>query len=200
MSKFIFITISIVLVIVILLVVVSFTSKKIETPSYRLLKKYDDVEIRLYPKMIVAETRLSDNSFDNQKSIGFRSIANYIFGGNEKNEKIAMTSPVVMNLGDQPRMCFVMPKQYSKDELPKPISKNINIVEEAEKTLAVITFGGYSSDKKIEYYCHQLESSLNKNNIKSIGGYMFMGYNAPWDVVNRRNEVAIEISAINFKR
>jgi hypothetical protein len=198
MSKFILITISIVLLIGILLVVVSFSSKKIETPSYKVLKKYDDVEIRLYPKMIVAETILSDNSFDNQNNKGFRSIANYIFGGNEKNEKIAMTSPVVMNLGDKPRMYFVMPKQYLKDELPKPISKNINIVEEAEKTLAVITFGGYSSDKKIEYYCHQLKSSLNKKNIKTIGGFMFMGYNAPWDVVDRRNEVAIEISAINL--
>ena len=198
MSKLILITISIVLLTGILLVVFSFTSKKIEMPTYKVLKKYDDVEIRLYPKMIVAETSLSDNSFDNQSSKGFRSIANYIFGSNEKNEKIAMTSPVVMNLGDKPTMYFVMPKQYLKDELPKPISKNISIVEEAEKTLAVITFGGYSSDKKIEHYCHQLESSLNKNNIKTIGSYMFMAYNAPWDIVNRRNEVAVEILANNF--
>jgi SOUL heme-binding protein len=198
MRKFILITISIFSLISTLLVVVSFTSKNIETPSYRVLKKYDDMEIRLYPKMIVAETILSDNSFDNQNSKGFRRIADYIFGGNEKNEKIAMTSPVVINLGDKPRMYFVMPKQYLKDELPKPISKNINIVEEAEKTLAVITFGGYSSDKKIEYYCNQLDSSLNKNNIKTTGGFMFMGYNAPWDLVNRRNEVAIEISSIKL--
>ena len=198
MRKFILITISIFSLISALLVVVSFTSKNIETPSYSVLKRYDDMEIRLYPKMIVAETILSDNSFDNQNSKGFRRIADYIFGGNEKNEKIAMTSPVIMNLGDKPRMYFVMPKQYLKDELPKPISKNINIVEEAEKTLAVITFGGYSSDKKIEYYCHQLDSSLYKKNIKTIGGFMFMGYNAPWDIVNRRNEVAIEISAIKL--
>jgi hypothetical protein len=52
MSKFILIIISIVLLIGIFSVVVSFTSKKIETPSYTILKKYDAMEIRLYPKMI----------------------------------------------------------------------------------------------------------------------------------------------------
>ena len=193
MNKLLWISLSILVLIGISFLIVSFTSKNIETPDYKVVKTIDEVEIRLYPKMVVAKTNLADNSFDNQGSNGFRTIANYIFGGNEKNQKIAMTAPVVMNMGDSATMYFVMPKSYKKEDLPNPNSKNVQLVEETSKYLAVITYGGYSSDKKIEKHRSELEFILKKNNIKTKGTYMYMGYNAPWDVINRKNEVAIEV-------
>jgi hypothetical protein len=194
MNKFLWISLTIVVVAGIGLLILSFTSKNIETPKYKVIKNYDEVEVRLYPKMVVAKTNLADKSFDNQGSNGFRTIAGYIFGGNEKNEKIAMTAPVVMNMGDSASMYFVMPKSYDKSELPTPNSKNVQIVEVAEKTLAVITYGGFSSDEKIEKHRKQLEQILQKNKIQTKGAYMYMGYNAPWDIINRKNEVAIELA------
>jgi hypothetical protein len=194
MNKLLWISLTIVVVAGIGLLILSFTSKNIETPKYKVIKNYDEVEVRLYPKMVVAKTNLADKSFDNQGSNGFRTIAGYIFGGNEKNEKIAMTAPVVMNMGDSASMYFVMPKSYEKEELPTPNSKNVQIVEVAEKTLAVITYGGFSSDEKIEKHRKQLEQILQKNKIQTKGAYMYMGYNAPWDIINRKNEVAIELA------
>jgi hypothetical protein len=193
MNKFLWISLAIVVIAGIGLLIVSFTSKNIETPKYKVIKTYDEVEVRLYPKMVVAKTNLADKSFDNQGSNGFRTIAGYIFGGNEKNEKIAMTAPVVMNMGDSASMYFVMPKSYDKAELPTPNSKNVQIVEVAEKTLAVISYGGFSSDEKIEKHRKQLDVILKKNKIQTKGAYMYMGYNAPWDIINRKNEVAIEV-------
>jgi hypothetical protein len=193
MNKFVWISLSIIVLGVVIFSIVSFTSKDIETPDYKVLKTIDEVELRLYPKMIVAKTSLSDKSFENQGSNGFRTIANYIFGGNEKNQKIAMTAPVVMEMSDSATMYFVMPKQYKKEDLPNPSSKNVRISEESSKTLAVISYGGFSSDKKIQKHQKELMKVLIKNNIKTKGAYMYMGYNAPWDVINRRNEVAIEI-------
>jgi hypothetical protein len=173
--------------------IVSFTNKNIETPDYKIIKKIEDIELRRYPNMLVAKTNLSDKSFDNQGNVGFRTIAGYIFGGNEKNEKIAMTAPVVMNIGENPSMYFVMPKKYREEDLPQPNSKNVQIVNESSKTLAVISFGGYSSDEKIKNHVQKLSSILKKNQVASKGDFMFMGYNAPWDVFNRKNEVAIEV-------
>ena len=193
MNKFLWISLAIVVVAGIGLLIVSFTSKNIETPKYKVINTYDEVEVRLYPKMVVAKTNLADKSFDNQGSNGFRTIAGYIFGGNEKNEKIAMTAPVVMNMGDSASMYFVMPKSYDKSELPTPNSKNVQIVEVAEKTLAVISYGGFSSDEKIEKHRKQLEEILQKNKLQTKGAYLYMGYNAPWDIINRKNEVAIEV-------
>lgn len=193
MNKFLWISLTFVVIVGIGFLIVSFTSKNIETPNYKVIKTIDEVEVRLYPKMVVAKTNLADKSFDNQGSNGFRTIAGYIFGGNEKNEKIAMTAPVVMNMGDSASMYFVMPKSYDKEELPTPNSKNVQIVEVAEKTLAVITYGGFSSDEKIEKHRKQLEQILQKNKLKTKGAYLYMGYNAPWDIINRKNEVAIEV-------
>jgi hypothetical protein len=183
----------IVVLVGIAMIVVSFKSIDIETPDYKVVRSLGDVEIRHYPKMVVAQTSLASSSFENGGSNGFRTIAGYIFGGNEANQKIAMTAPVVMNMGDSATMYFVMPKEYSKNQLPTPTSKNVQILEESEKTLAVISYGGFSSDKDIEKYREKLAVALEQNQIQTKGNYMYMGYNAPWDVVNRRNEVAIEV-------
>lgn len=193
MSKFFWIPTAIIGFIVISVLVMSFTSKGTETPEYKVLKTIEGVEIRLYPNMIVAKTALQGSSFDKQGSDGFRTIAGYIFGGNDKSEKIAMTSPVVMSIGDSATMYFVMPKSYKQSDLPTPNSSQVKIMEESSKTLAVITYGGFSSDEKIENYRNKLAGILTKNNIKTKGDFMFMGYNAPWDVIDRKNEVAIEI-------
>jgi hypothetical protein len=32
---------------------------------------------------------------------------------------------------------------------------------------------------------------LQENGVVTSGDFMYMGYNAPWDLVNRRNEVAV---------
>ena len=47
-------------------------------------------------------------------------LAGYIFGGNDKEEKIAMTSPVAMSLKDSTTMLFLVPKKYTRDNLPVP--------------------------------------------------------------------------------
>ena len=42
-------------------------------------------------------------------------------------------------------------------------------------------------------YAEQLYIELKSNNLETRGELLFLGYNAPWDVTNRRNEVAIEL-------
>jgi hypothetical protein len=193
MNKIMWVILSIVAVILIGYIIVSFTSKNIETPDYTIIQEVEGVEIRLYPKMIIAKTNLTDNSFDKQGSYGFRTIANYIFGGNAKNQKIAMTAPVVMNIGDSASMYFVMPKGYDKSTLPLPNSGKVEISEESERKLAVIQYDGYSSDHKIDLHAKRLAHILHTHEIQTKGDFLYMGYNAPWDFFNRRNEVAIEV-------
>jgi hypothetical protein len=181
------------LVIGLVMMLVSFKTGQIEMPQYTVLKTYGEVEIRQYPKMVVAKTTMLDTAMDKNMSNGFRTIAGYIFGGNDSNQKIAMTAPVVMTMGDTATMYFVMPKQYKKDQLPQPTSSRVKILEEGEKVLAVITYGGFSSAEKIETFRQKLATILTQQQIKTMGPYLYMGYNAPWDLINRRNEVAIEV-------
>ena len=194
MTKTFFISGTVLLLLIgLVMVLFSFKTGNIETPQYKVIKNIGEVEIRQYPEMVVAQTTLYDTAMDKSMNNGFRTIAGYIFGGNDSNQKIAMTAPVVMKMGDTATMYFVMPKQYKKDELPKPSSNKVKILEEGEKTLAVITYSGFSSAEKVETYRQKLTSILSQHNIKTVGPFMYMGYNAPWDIVNRRNEVAVEV-------
>lgn len=172
----------------------SFRFKDIETPSYKLVKTIEDVEIRVYPKMILAQTALKGKRYESNGNNGFRTVAAYIFGGNQNQQKIAMTAPVIMSMSDSnASMSFVMPSQYQLSDLPKPISQDVTLITQDIMTLAVLRFGGFASDEKINRYAKKLGLILQENHIRIRGPLLYMGYNAPWDLINRRSEVAFEI-------
>lgn len=172
----------------------SFRFKGIETPNYKVIKTLGEVEIREYPQMILAQTKLGSKQYVSSGNNGFGTVANYIFGGNQQQQKIAMTSPVIMNMSDtDASMSFVMPSQYQMSELPTPNSTAVSLVSQDSMKLAVLRFGGFSSDEKIAKHAQILTQVLKENNIQTKGSLLYMGYNAPWDVINRRNEVAFQI-------
>ena len=171
----------------------AYQSNKIETPKYTVLKSYDDFELRQYGSMILAQTVMQSVSYENTSSQGFRTVASYIFGGNEENKKIAMTAPVIMEMGDDTKMSFVMPKEHSMESLPEPSSEEVKILKVSPKKYAVITFPGYANNKKIDKYAKKLLKSIKSEGIETVGNVKFMGYNAPWQVIGRKNEIAVEV-------
>ena len=66
----------------------------IEKPDYKVVKKYNNFELRDYGSIVIATTSLERN-YSRSNSVGFQKVASYIFGGNDKNMKIAMTAPVM---------------------------------------------------------------------------------------------------------
>jgi hypothetical protein len=172
----------------------SFYMGRIEKPAYTVEKELSArIEIRQYASMVVAKTNLPGASFDDYGSQGFRNVASYIFGNNQQQQKIAMTSPVIMEQGQEASMYFVMPKQYAKSDLPQPNSSRIEITEVQPKRLAVIRFGGWANDRRIAKFKALLKAALEKENIPYKEPFLFMAYNAPWDIIARRNEVAVEL-------
>ena len=85
----------------------------IEKPTFKLLEKKGNIEIRVYDPMIIAKT-VVEESYDSALSKGFRRIASYIFGGNDKEMSISMTAPVISKKSiESPSLyeiSFVMPK------------------------------------------------------------------------------------------
>jgi len=162
----------------------------IETYPYTVLKTYDGFEIRQYESRLFTSVKLSSNDYSKVSSKGFSILAGYIFGGNETNEKIAMTSPVAMSLDDSMTMMFMVPKD-SENKLPKPNDNQIHFKEEPAKTVAAITFGGWANQEKIDQYKKQLGEALQAQNIPFTNQFYFLGYNAPYETSNRRNEVIV---------
>ena len=64
-----------------------------ESPAYTLEEKDDHFEIRRYPDYILAQVDV-ESDYNSAVGIGFRILANYIFGGNKKRKSIPMTTPV----------------------------------------------------------------------------------------------------------
>ena len=167
--------------------------RNIETYPYVVKKKYQQVEIRSYETTLFTSVRLSTKGYKNSASQGFSILAGYIFGNNERNEKIAMTSPVSMSLEDTMTMMFMVPKKFKKDMLPKPNQTGIEFTQEPAKILAAITFSGWADDTKIEKYKQNLKAALDAEGIKYTDQFYFFGYNAPYEVFNRKNEVIVEL-------
>ena len=140
--KYIIITI-IVLVVIFIISKDSISAK--EYNHYKVIKKIDNCEIRLYKDLIYASYIPKNN---NDRDNSFRNVADFIFGNNKNEEKIAMTSPVVIKLHNENEMAFIMPNKYDINSLPKPKNTEINIYTEKSSMKAAITYSGYTNSKR----------------------------------------------------
>lgn len=166
----------------------------IETYPYKVEKEFENFEIRNYEASLFTTVKVNTSEYEEGSSTGFRSLGGYIFGGNEKKEKIAMTSPVTMSLGEKEmEVMFMVPKDYNKNSLPNPNDKDIKFKEMPSMRVAAITFGGWANDEKIEKYKKELISKLEKENIPYTDKFFFMGYNPPYDMIGRKNEVIVQL-------
>lgn len=197
MKTLIIIIISIVLLIVIIQIYITRSTQQTEQYSYTVIKKYDKFEIRQYDSALFSSVKLSKKGYKENSSEGFRILAGYIFGDNESKEKIAMTSPVMMELGDTTKMMFMVPKSKNLGNLPNPKNSKIVFEKQEEKTFAAISFDGWADDEKIEKYKSILKEELLKEKIQFVNTFMFLGYNPPYEVMNRRNEIVVEL--IDYK-
>lgn len=162
-----------------------------EQRPYKVEKVLDGFEIRQYSPVVMASVEQNGQMMETGNS-SFRTLANYIFGGNAEGEKIAMTAPVVMQPGAEAsttRMSFVMPSGYELSTLPSPRTSAIELHEEKGYRMAVIRFGGFVSNKDIDEKAAQLRQLLQKENIAFEDEVIYMGYNPPFQLINRRNEV-----------
>jgi hypothetical protein len=169
------------------------TSRNIESYPYTVIQKYGDFEIRQYEASLFTSFTIPTDKYEEASGQGFSALAGYIFGGNERNEKIAMTSPVAMSLEDSMTMMFLVPKTYKKEDLPKPNTENIKFTEMPAKKVAAITFGGWADSEKIDQYQAELLKALDREGIAYTNKSYFLGYNPPFEMVGRKNEVIIEL-------
>ena len=180
-------------------VLISQSTKDIEQYKYTVIKSYDDFEVRQYEEAIFSSVDLNSKSYRDNSGSGFRVLAGYIFGGNERNEEIAMTSPVAMKLGDNTqKMSFMVPSSYKMESLPTPNNDNIYFEEKKACVMAAVRFGGWANDEKITFHKEKLEKALKKMGLKHNGNFSYFGYNPPYEMTNRRNEVVVEL--IDFKQ
>ena len=190
-----------------------------EEPKFESLRTEGKIEIRRYVPVIVAETFV-DGDMDSASSRGFQLIAGYIFGKNERiamtapvvaepqgnSEKIAMTVPVSIEpqSADDGKMAgaqrwrihFVMPSQYTLATLPKPLNPQVQLREIPAKTFAALSYSGINTESTAQEKTGELLEWLKAQHIETIGNPQLARYNPPWTLpFLRRNEILQEIKA-----
>jgi len=148
----------------------------------------------------------------------FMELFKYISGVNQNQEEMEMTSPVVTtheivkedpegNYEDQ-EMCFYLPSQYQENHsheedesrearheqmtAPAPLDNNkVYLKTRPAMYVFVRRFGGFPlTHAQWEKQRLALEADLLVGRLKyKIGDYMTVGYDSPWKMVKRRNEV-----------
>ena len=180
----------------------------VEQPDYKLITSKENIEIRDYTPMIIAEVEVPGERKEAIRE-GFKILADYIFGNNTSTNQMDMTAPVTHELSEKMAMTapvlqekqmekwkvrFVMPKKYTFDTLPKPNSKNVILIQLPARRFAVIQFSGLADDENIKQHTTELEKYLLDQKRKVIGKPLLAFYNPPWTLpFFRRNEVMLEI-------
>ncbi len=180
-----------------------------EEPSYQVLNDFGDIQIRHYPAMVVAQTEVTAD-YKNSSSQGFQRLAGYIFGNNKKQQKIAMTAPVIQEQeaetmamtapviqqksGTVWLMAFVLPAEYSVSTAPVPLDSAVIIKEIPGKKIAVIRYSGSLSEQGIEEKSEHLKNWLSQQGYQAISEPRSAAYDPPWTLpFLRRNEIHIDI-------
>jgi len=180
----------------------------VETPSYDVISKKDGYEIRRYHKLFLAQNTYqvpSDTDFSSKGGTGFFPLFRFISGNNDKQTKISMTAPVIMQETDGDKgvkrtMSFIMsPSTFnSLDQVPTAKDENIRIVEQTNAhDMACITFNmsmstekNAAKEKELREAAHRdgIQLSSNKNDV------LYLGYNPPYTIPYfRKNEICIPI-------
>ena len=205
------VTLIILLSILLIWMAISFFTSRVSEPTYKLIKKADGFEIRKYDSYIVAKVDVQGN-YTEATNEGFRILAGYIFGGNQRklsikmtapvvesnaSEKIAMTAPVLetnSSLTEMRTIAFVMPQQYNLNSLPIPNNDNIRFEEVPERYVAVLSYSWYTNEARVNKKKEQLLEMLKKQNIEVLAQPQNARYNPPWTVPFMiRNEILVDI-------
>ncbi len=181
----------------------------VEQAKYKVISaEKNDIEIRDYAPMIIAETTVVGER-EIAINEGFRLLADYIFGNNTSKDKLAMTAPVIQKTNEKISMTapvtqqgnnnewvvrFVMPSQYTMDTLPKPNNDRIKLSEMAGVRYAVIRFAGLGTRKNLSEHEADLKAFIDKKGLQGISAPTYAFFNPPWTIpFLRRNEIMVEI-------
>ncbi|CAB4339540.1 unannotated protein [freshwater metagenome] len=141
-----------------------------ERQEFKVLRTYDDFELREYLPCVIAEVKVSAQ-YSIASSSAFSTLFNYISKGNKASEKIAMTAPVITAQKAQGSesaewyVSFVMPSGSTFGHLPHPNDSQVKLRELDTETCVAKSFRGKATDELSRKKVKELRASASKANI-----------------------------------
>ncbi|XP_066103968.1 heme-binding protein 2 [Saccopteryx bilineata] len=174
---------------------------EVETPGWKAQgdagAEPGSYEIRQYGPAKWVSTSVESMDWDSAIQTGFTRLNSYIQGKNDKETKIKMTAPVMSYVepGSGPfsestiTISLYIPSEQQSDP-PRPAESDVFIEDRAEMTVFVRSFDGFSSAQKNQEQLLTLASILREEGkVFDEKVYYTAGYNSPFNLLNRNNEV-----------
>ena len=171
----------------------AFSNKKYENLETDILVSFNKIKFQVYKEYTKASLSFDSKTISNANG-KFSILANYIFGGNKENQQISMTSPVLYNIKNESTFSFIMPSSYKKKTLPLPKNNSIFFNTEYNQCVASIEFGGFVNDQICNIKHKELKDFLISKEITFKNDFIIAVYNSPYDLINRKNEIWIEVN------
>lgn len=164
---------------------------KYESPAYTVVQKEGAFEIRDYPELTLISTPMQKRGADGS----FMRLFRFIQGRNDRSEKIAMTTPVLMSGTESGTMSFVIPKEVALRGAPAPSNPDLIISTKPAGRYAAYRFSGSSKPAPSEAAALKLTAWAAAKHLVIEGTPLFAYYNPPWTPgFLRHNEVLLHLS------
>ena len=181
----------------------------IETLGYETIEQDGPFELRRIEPHVVAQTFV-EGDFDDVGTEGFRRLVRFISGENQKQSKISMTAPVGQETaseeiamtapvgqeraGDRFRITFMMPSEYTLEDLPTPTDDRITLRAEPGRDVASIRYSGFWSRSRYDAHERKLRDWIQAQGLEVLSEPVWARYDPPFmPWFFRRNEILIEV-------
>ncbi len=179
-----------------------YASRTTERVPSETIDRFDGIEIRRYPQLVLVETTAET------ERTAFQRLFRYLSGSNARSEDVAMTAPVATRSesismtapvrtdadGDTVTMAFYLPSTYTPERAPTPTDPDVRLVVESPRTVAVRRFSWYATDGRVDRQRTRLLEQLSERQIETRGQPVLLQYNDPWTPpFLRTNEIEVTI-------
>ncbi|XP_074859567.1 heme-binding protein 2-like [Carettochelys insculpta] len=171
----------------------TFLSLELQSPKWSAGEtEVQDYDLRHYETAKWASTVIKGETQKEVLRQGFWKLFHYIQGKNEREMKIGMTVPVtclVKSGCPDFKVSFFVPFKHQHSPL-QPTDPDVFIEEQKRGAIFVRSFGGFASPEKYAEEA-QLLARILKNTGQSFHEdfYYTAGYDSPFKLFNRHNEV-----------
>jgi hypothetical protein len=182
-----------------------------EEAEYQVVRAGAGFEVRQYAAYTVAEVVVPGPAGDAGKQ-AFPILADYIFGKNKGDRKLAMTAPVTQTAVPVKLAMtapvtqtiapggflvqFVLPKGVTVSSAPEPLDARVQLREELPSQVAVIRYSGFWSESNDNEHLAKLQAALRAAGLSWTGEAVYSRYDppfTPWFM--RRNEIWLHLAS-----
>ncbi|KAJ8609328.1 hypothetical protein CTAYLR_009117 [Chrysophaeum taylorii] len=176
-----------------------YATPSLEQPSFAIVGGLgDDVEVRTYEAYVAATTPMTGESVTEEagfsSGVEFGKLAGYVFGQNDRGERIGMTTPVEIDFVDgiATSMAFSLPRRYGT-AVDAPLADAVALENRQPFKCAALTFPGLATTGEVRRALARIRTAIDESPdyVARDDTYKLLQFNPPYTLPWRRTNTLL---------